>query len=368
MRKMNITQQKSLFFLILFFGLITVITGCSKEVRNSKKALRKIENKVIKLSKEKEIPSIQVSITIGDISTDFNFNSKDAKLQSIYGIGSATKLLSSIFLFKLIEEDLLHLTDTITNYLTEEIHIINLESITVGKLLNHTSGISDYSQNSDWIKNVVEGNGPDSFEEKVILIDSNLTNSGSFNYSNSNYLFLEKVVESITNKPFDIAFNEFYSGIGFPITLDHSGAGLESYFGQSLDNVTSSSNWKEYHGFAGEAHTTMYVLNELLKDLFVEKSILKETSLSQMQDWENMNPFNIPIGEGTISQYGYGIMNLNYKGRAYIGHFGGTLSYQSFIFFSTEDQISIAISTNCAGNYYNNVFFQEIIPTILNEL
>lgn len=149
--------------------------------------------------------------------------------------------------------------------------------------------------------------------------------------------------------------------------LGYSGPGLESYFAQSLDNISNSTDWKEYHGYAGEVFTTMDVMNELLKELFVDKSILKETSLSKMQDWENMGSFNVPMGDGTISQYGYGIMKLNYKGHEYIGHFGGTLSYQSCILFNEEEEISIAISTNCAGKYYSNVFFQEIIPTILDE-
>ncbi|WP_456438744.1 serine hydrolase [Psychroserpens sp.] len=77
----------------------------------------------------------------------------------------------------------------------------------------------------------------------------------------------------------------------------------------------------------------------------------------------------VPIeNNGIISEYGYGIMKLTYNEQEYIGHTGGSLKYQSMVFYNTEKNISISILTNCSGSYFNNVFFQELIPAILDEL
>jgi CubicO group peptidase (beta-lactamase class C family) len=77
---------------------------------------------------------------------------------------------------------------------------------------------------------------------------------------------------------------------------------------------------------------------------------------------------SIPIGSGEISEYGNGIMKLTYEGQEYVGHFGSTLKYQSMVFYNSANNISISVVTNCSGPYFNKVFFQELIPAILDEL
>lgn len=62
-----------------------------------------------------------------------------------------------------------------------------------------------------------------------------------------------------------------------------------------------------------------------------------------------IRPIAVPIGKGSIPEYGNGMMKLNYDGKTYIGHSGGTLKYQSFMFFNEKDNVSISIVTNCSG-------------------
>lgn len=114
--------------------------------------------------------------------------------------------------------------------------------------------------------------------------------------------------------------------------------------------------WVKNYGYDGGIFSTSDELNRFLRKLFVEKEILSESSLSNMQDWTSMTPMDIPIGEGKISGYGHGLMKLEYGGNEYIGHSGGTLKYQSFLFYDQESDITIALVTNCSGRYYNNVF------------
>ena len=81
-----------------------------------------------------------------------------------------------------------------------------------------------------------------------------------------------------------------------------------------------------------------------------------------------MGDRTIPIGDGIIKEYGNGVMKLQYKEDIYLGHPGGTLKYQSFMFCNPEKKTTISLLINSSGRYFNNLFFQDLIPVILDEL
>jgi hypothetical protein len=46
---------------------------------------------------------------------------------------------------------------------------------------------------------------------------------------------------------------------------------------------------------------------------------------------------------------------------------GGTLNYQSFVFYQPDTQTYISLLTNCSEQYYNRVFYTALLPVILSE-
>ncbi len=360
-------MQKLPIFILLIVSQVYLVYSCEKGTITPSE--NRIKRKVSKLAKEKNMPSLEGIIQVKSEQISFEYTNPDVNKQSVYGLASVTKLLSAVLIFKLIEEGELALNDTITNYISSIDHISGIENVTIAELLNHRSGLSDYSQHDTWAERVISGDPPISFTEKLLLVDSTCTNPGSFSYSNTNYLFLQEIVESVTDKEFSEAFDDFYQSIGIPgIKMGNTDPTLEAFFAQTEQVSQHSELWKEYHGFAGSAYSNSFSINTFLNSLFVEKSILNQASLSQMEQWTPLLPQGIPIGTGNISEYGNGIMKLVYNGREFIGHFGGSLKYQSFVFFNKKDQISISIMTNCSGKHYNNAFFQELIPLVLDEL
>ncbi len=355
--------------LIILITQLFLVTSCEKGTIEPSSLSRKIEKKVIRIAKEKNIPSLELTITTEKDVLDFNYNHKEVKKQNIYGIGSATKYLSSVLIFKLIEDNKLNINDNVTDYVNLTRQITGMENLTVKNLLNHTSGLSDYTKNPDWMKSVMNNNAPKTFEEKVLLIEDMTKNSGSFSYSNTNYLFLQKTVETVTNKPYAVFFNEFYKNINLSnIKIGINENDLQSFLVQTKEASSDVSSWREYYGYDGGAYTDTKTLDNFLTKLYRDKSILKSSTISQMEEWTAMEPMTIPIGNGIISEYGYGIMKLMYNEQEYIGHFGSTLKYQSMVLYNPKKNISISIATNCSGRYFNSVFFQELIPAILNEL
>ncbi|NMH89591.1 serine hydrolase domain-containing protein [Flavivirga algicola] len=348
----------------LFWG-----TSCEKENIEPANLSKKIEKKVLKIAKEKNIPSLEATITNGEDIIDFKYNHKEVKKQDIYGIGSTTKFLSSVLIFKLIEDKKLRIDSKVIDFVNLARPITGIENLTIKNLLNHTSGLSDYTKHPDWMKNLMNNNAPKTFEEKILLVSNTLENNGSFSYSNTNYLFLQKIVETITATSYDVAFNNFYSTNNLSnIKMGFDENRLQAFFGQTEQASSDVSVWREYYGFDGGAFTDTNTLDNFLAKLFRDKSILKSSTISEMEEWIKMEPMTIPIGSGIISEYGSGIMKLTYNGQEYIGHFGGTLKYQSMTFYNSKKDIAISIATNCSGRHFNNVFFQELIPAILDEL
>lgn len=361
-------MNKMTTYILIIISQLFLISSCEKETVEPNVS-DKIEKKVIEIAKDKNIPTLAVTITSGEDFIDFSYQNTEVENQNIYGIGSVTKFLVSVFLFKLIEEQELNIDDNVTDYVNLTQPISGIESLTIKNLLNHTSGLSDYTQHPDWLPSVLNNNAPSNFEEKMLLVNDTLENTGSFSYCNTNYLLLQEVVETITGEPYDIAFNNFYSGNNLAeIKMEINENGLQAFFGQTEQASSDVSEWREYNSFPGGAFTDTRTLDKFLSKLYRDGSILNLSTVSQMEEWIETHPMTIPIGEGMISEYGNGIMKLSYNGQEYIGHFGSSLKYQSICFYNREKNISMSIATNCSGTYFNNIFFQELIPAILDEL
>ena len=110
-------------------------------------------------------------------------NSK-INLQSQFAIGSISKQFSAIMILRLEEDKKLNIDENVSKYL-EEFNNEKMKNIKIKQLLNHTSGISDNNE--------------------TFTINANK----EFNYSNQGYKFLGKIIEKISNKPFDDFANEF---------------------------------------------------------------------------------------------------------------------------------------------------------------
>ncbi|MBS9461349.1 beta-lactamase family protein [Flagellimonas sp. 389] len=362
--------MKQLLMPILFLVLhLFSVTSCDKDTSSMDVRLNSLEKKVLKIAKQRNVPSIALQVKTSDDALNVNYTHPDVKEQKIYGIGSTTKFLSATFVFKLIEQGKLNLEDTVQDSVEDLAVVEKGDTIKIKNLLNHTSGLSDYTMSPEWRETVVDGNGPKDFKTKFGYIDNELKNHGMYSYSNTNYLLLQKVVETVLSKSYDAAFNDFFESNGLEgIRLDDAKSDLQAFYAENDKGSADVSGWKENYGYDGGAFSEPEALNQFLQKFFKEKSLLNEKSVALMASWISTDSMTIPIGEGNISEYGNGIMKLNYNGKEYLGHAGGTLKYQSFMFHDPKDGVSVSVVTNCSGKYYNTVFFQEIIPTILDAL
>ena len=368
MKKLSFENAK-IYYKSLLLGLFIFFAsyGCGNNslITDENKIKLAVEN----VAKNRNIPSLGLAISTKGKKYQFNYHNPDVLKQEIYGIGSTTKLLSAVLVMHYVEQNELDINKKIVQYIDKSDidHIVGIENVTVLQLLRHESGISDYANNPVWFERVGENNAPVTFDEKMKLVESKLEGKGGFSYSNTNYLLLEKIIENVTGLNYLDAFNEYYKSLNIEIEIGIDTNELQAFFASTEESSMDVSSLEEYYGYDGGAYSTPQNLLSFFSDLFVNKLILSQESLSIMQSWGPVSP-ELPIGSGKVSSYGAGIMHLQHERKSYIGHIGGTLKYQSFAFFNSEDETIVIVMTNSSGRHYNNAFFQELIPSILDEL
>ncbi|WP_256757418.1 serine hydrolase [Cohnella sp. WQ 127256] len=123
-------------------------------------------------------------------------NSIDTKFR----IWSLTKSFTALAIMMLYEQNLLRFEDRIGTYLPELKHF---EHISITHLLNHTSGLINYTSTPDYNKTL---NKLKLTHQKVLnlFMDKPLSSKPgtSFAYNNSGYYLLGMIIENITGLPF----------------------------------------------------------------------------------------------------------------------------------------------------------------------
>ncbi|WP_254082778.1 serine hydrolase domain-containing protein [Dawidia cretensis] len=353
------------------FALLTSLSACHDD---NPAISGDPKERIVALARENNLPTLTVLIQKDTGTYALHYKNPHADIQEIetYGIGSTTKFLSAIVILKYVEQNYLRLDDPINHYIAEKdlTTISWFSAITLRHLLNHTSGIPDYTQNPAWLESAFNGNAPATTPEKIALIPSDNNYAlGQFRYSNSNYILLQQILEQVSGQSAQKIFNDFYTSIGLrDITLDTGDVYGQAFYAENALSSRNVSTWQEHYGYDGAAYASADDLATLLKKVFVEKTILQEESLTAMTTWTTMGDRSLRYGEVTIDRYGLGLTQFQLGDRIFIGHPGGTLKYQSFAFIEPATGTTFILLTNGAGPYYTKAFFSSILNEAIKIL
>lgn len=253
-----------------------------------------------------------------------------------YKIWSITKTYTAVMIFQLIEEGKLSLDTTLNTFYPQ---IPNSKKITIRQMLCHRSGIFDYVNDIEKDINLRDIQSKDSIAELIGTFTPNFKPGENFRYSNSNYLFLGYIIETLDSVNFETALsNRILSKLKLRNT----------YFGtQTVKNLKNIANTYNFNGswipVDGEADYNNHIetadggIVATMEDmaLFIEAlfdgKLISEQSLSHML-------------EGTDS-YRLGIMKTQFLDSEGFGHTGGWIS-ESSLFYYPKDELTIAYATN----------------------
>lgn len=169
--------------------------------------------------------------------------------QTVFDMASNSKQFTADAVLLLAGRNQLSLDDPLSEFLDDP--PAWAREVTLGDLMRHTSGITDY-------QDLLEAKGvkvtdPAGQQEAIAAILASQPEDPpgkAFSYSNSNYVLLAQVVERVSGKPFPTFLHEeFFTPLNLRMTLspavDVPGK-AKSYDGKDGSFTPNSSPWKQY--------------------------------------------------------------------------------------------------------------------------
>ena len=123
-------------------------------------------------------------------------NKIPADPKSLFKIGSVSKLYVAVAITKLANDKRLSLDETVADYFPELVgRIENAEKITLRLMVQHRSGIPNYTANPDFWEN--QPNSSDEPLEYALDLPANFEPDEDYGYCNTNYLLLSRIIEKV---------------------------------------------------------------------------------------------------------------------------------------------------------------------------
>lgn len=309
--------------------------------------------------KELEVNGIQASVRVNDF---YWFNTsgsikpdKKERLttKNIFRIGSVTKNFTAAIILKLYEEGRISLDDKLNKWFPE---YPKSDVITIRQLMNHSSGIYNYTENL-WlgIQTVL-------FSKKkwdpAELLKSTYNKEFYFqpgkghHYSNTNYLLLGLIIEKIKGKPLVKVYREYIfepiklkSTFFIPYEKTHKNL-ITGYdrdvipFGKHKINPDETS-FATLGFSAGAIVSTADDLRKWIDNLFRTNFLQKET-LNEMIDYKEAKDPDVRNQVG----YGLGLRVLKIDGNVIFGHTGTIPGFGAAVFYCPKKDYSVAVVSN----------------------
>jgi D-alanyl-D-alanine carboxypeptidase len=307
------------------------------------------------------------------------YNNVDMKPCNISRVGSTVKMFTATTVLKLMEEGKLNLDDKISSYLQGDVinKIENADKATIRQLLQHSSGIYNYIQNSKFqtasLNDFIREWKPNDLLYYAYNQKAYFQPGEDVRYSNTGYVLLGLLIEKIEGKPFYKVFEEkLFNPLGLTMTKfaaeDHIPYGIvrgyiDMYSNLQVVESTYFSGW-DYYTADGGLISNPYDMNVFFRAL-MNGQIINSNSLTQMLTWKTPkepDPDYFPIS------YGLGIFKIETtKGIAYI-HSGDAIGYNASMLYFPNDSTTIVYAVNSNyGKIDQIVSTKEAVEKIINE-
>jgi D-alanyl-D-alanine carboxypeptidase len=256
-----------------------------------------------------------------------------------FGIGSVTKTLTSTTLVLMQEKGLVNLDDSIGRWIPS--HPFIDPAITVRQLLQHRSGLADFSLTQEY-RSAVLANAGRVFtpEDLLAYIQKPLAQRNTtFNYCNTNYLLAGMIISKITGEKvgatyrrliFDrLSMDSTFMGVEDTVPVEVAVRWLGTQSGQNVSiNAAFSGAWT-----AGAVFSTAREIATFMRELH-RGNVVSPTSLAEMHSYPDTNV------------YGLGVRRQILAGNVVLGHTGSIRGYESIVLYVPSIDVGISVLVN----------------------
>jgi CubicO group peptidase (beta-lactamase class C family) len=288
---------------------------------------------------------------------------------SLFQVGSITKIWTATMIMQLIEEGQLSLDTTVADALPG----IRLGSsdvggqVTVQHLLTHTSGIdgdifTDTGRGDECVQRYVE---------ELAAAPSTFPVGAAYSYCNSGFVLLGRIIEVLDGQSWDQSLRDRLTGpLGLTRTVTlpeeailhraavgHDGAGVPVKVWGLPRSIGPAGL---ITATAGDllAFARLHLADGILPD---GKRILSEASVSAMQQPRAA----IPDFAAPDAAIGLGWRLGTWGGRAIFGHDGDTVGQSAYLRIDPEAQLAACLLTNAAES---ESLFRALFDEVFGEL
>ncbi|QHQ60773.1 serine hydrolase [Anaerocolumna sedimenticola] len=315
-------------------------------------------------------------ITVSGHSGVYSKNSNTPLTDTnMYGIGSISKMFTTVAVMQLVEDGKVNLDTPVTDYIPEfTMADSRYKDITVRMLLNHSSGLMGSSLGSAVL-----------FNDKDNTAYKNLLNSlktsrlkadpGEFSvYCNDGFTLAEILVEKVSGESFTNYMKEnisdsldLYNTKTPQDTFDQDRLAKTYLQGSNMTLPTETLNMIGAGGMYSSAGNLCQFARIFMNDS--NSSVLDNSSAKSMENKEYLNGLwsedkssiiNYGLGWDSVTTYPfekYGIKALS-KG-------GDTLFYHGNLTVLPEKNMAVAVLSSGGSSMYNQVMAQEILLAAL---
>ena len=271
----------------------------------------------------------------------------DVKMEPdmVLEIGSITKQFTSVSILMLMEQGKLNLDDDITKFIED--YPTHGHQITIHHLLTHTSGIKSYTSMQRWAPVWRKDFEPKELIDFFKNEPMDFAPGEEWRYNNSAYFILGYIIEKASGQ----SYEEFVeTNIFEPLGMQ------SSLYGSNSEIIKKrASGYQKNEQYVNAEYLSLtqpYAAGSLMstvEDLFIWNRAIRSNKLVK-QTSIDLAFTNYKLNNGDKFNYGYGWSINDINGSQTIEHSGGIFGYVTNSIYLPNEDVFVAIYSNCDCN------------------
>jgi CubicO group peptidase (beta-lactamase class C family) len=326
--------------------------------------VKRLEHDIPALLKKGDVPGISIAyVSNGHVAWHRAFGVANAKTKvpvtdnSVFEAASLSKPVVAYAVMKLVDQGKLDLDEPLIQYLPApypDVYDTRIKLITARHILSHTSGFPNW-RNSDTLK---------------IFFNP----GDRFSYSGEGFVYLSKVIESISGEKFDAFMKRM---VFDPLGMQHSSYSwkdeydnLKTFRHNTTGEAVSQDKMQAgYYNAASSLHTTASDYGRFIEAVLNGEGLKTKTQQAMLTASapvfkEGIQTVNRPKAQpfpGVSWALGWGIQDIQHDQSFF--HWGDNGDFKAFVVGRQKEKDAIVIFTN---SYYGLSIVPDIVSSAWN--